>query len=318
MEATEGSKMAFSEYCRNVTYMTGVSAALELLLLRRAGFDDPRNISGPVLSALAAIDQALIARVQFSWLHWDLVTRAEAWLERELEAIQWKGTAESGAANADYESSAAAFLPDMGAQFFPNLYAVLERTHEVPFWARCFSARTGLIRHAANPRTSCFSPLAALHPVYYEGAEPFVNYGSLGALHGMGTRALAIVRGVRQQKSDDYRRNVACLEREHGLLDPGAAYDVHGILRAALSVRAALQAVQASSQPLRNRFERQTFFKRVCLVACSRTPDQAPSSSELPPRVRCNMAVRHTRLFHAAFRCDPRRRLARVEACQLV
>ncbi|XP_070394128.1 uncharacterized protein [Dermacentor albipictus] len=312
----EKREQAFGEFCRNVTHETGVSAALELLLLKRAGMMESNDRVEAVLGALAAVDRAVLERIESSWLHWDLVARAEAQLGLELDAIRWRDSVDSNVVWRNYERTAAHFLPELGADFFANLYAVLESSRRTPFWARCFFHKAGLMQTAADPRMNCFSPLAVLEPVFYEGAEPFINYATLGTLHAMEKGILG--QGMRRQKSDDYQRNQACLQREHGVLEKDAAYDSHSVLRAALAVRAALDAVEASSRPLRSRFERQMFFRRVCFLTCSRTPDQAPAAGKLPPRLHCNLAVRHTRLFHAAFFCNPRRRLARAEVCQLV
>ncbi|XP_037280030.2 uncharacterized protein LOC119173000 [Rhipicephalus microplus] len=262
-----------------------------------------------------------MSRIESSWLHWDLVASAKTRLSHELGVIQWRDKAESRVIWGNRERMAADFLPELGADFFANLYALLERSRMIPFWARCFmtnplTGQTGLLESVADPRKSCISPLVVLEPIFYQGAGPFINYATLGTLHAMSNGVLG--QGVWRQKSDDYLRNKACLHREHALLEPDAAYDTHSVLRAALAVRATLEAVEASPRPLRSRFDRQTFFQRVCFLTCSRTPDQAPASGELPPRLRCNLAVRNTPLFHAAFFCDPRRRLARAEVCELV
>ncbi|KAL3220438.1 hypothetical protein MRX96_029878 [Rhipicephalus microplus] len=313
---------ALGEFCRNVTHATGVRAALELLLLNRAGVTDSNESLDTVLGTLAAVNRALMSRIESSWLHWDLVSSAKTRLSHELGVIQWRDKAESRVIWGNRERMAADFLPELGADFFVNLYALLERSRMIPFWARCFMTNP-LTGQNWAPR-ECSGPPKELH-LTTGGVRAHFLPGS-GAFHQLRhpgdtpcyEQRGVLGQGVWRQKSDDYLRNKACLHREHALLEPDAAYDTHSVLRAALAVRATLEAVEASPRPLRSRFDRQTFFQRVCFLTCSRTPDQAPASGELPPRLRCNLAVRNTPLFHAAFFCDPRRRLARAEVCELV
>ncbi|XP_077564852.1 uncharacterized protein LOC144180364 [Haemaphysalis longicornis] len=309
-------QQAFAEFCLNMTYTTGASAPLQMLLMRR-GRHEPHQGSLQIIKALAAVDRALIKRVQASWLHRDLVAWSQARLERELEALGHRSAADKRLE--DCRAPSADFLPDMGRDFFPNLYAMLESTIKAPIGTQCFDIRGGLLSPEANSSASCLSPVAGMEPVFYEGAEPFVNYPTLGTLHVFGSQALALTTASSMWRhSEEFNRSLACLERENRLLEPLAYYDRIGVMRAVVAVRAAIEAVEASPEPFRDRFERQMFFRRACLMTCSRTPDQAPHPRELPPRLRCNLAVRHTRLFHAAFICDPRRRLSKVEACQLV
>ncbi|KAH8022733.1 hypothetical protein HPB51_002986 [Rhipicephalus microplus] len=140
-QTTHSDTHAFGEFCRNVTHATGVRAALELLLLNRAGVTDSNESLDTVLGTLAAVDHALMSRIESSWLHWDLVASAKTRLSHELGVIQWRDKAESRVIWGNRERMAADFLPELGADFFANLYALLERSRMIPFWARCFMTK---------------------------------------------------------------------------------------------------------------------------------------------------------------------------------
>ncbi|KAH9371296.1 hypothetical protein HPB48_006527 [Haemaphysalis longicornis] len=175
-----------------------------------------------------------------------------------------------------------------------------------------------------DDRTPCLFPSGVAQPLFYVGAEPFVNYPTLGFLLATAyADALYEALGkapAHSQPAQHYAATLACLRRQVEAATnatlraddprPSALFRHAGALQ--LAHDAFLSAAGFRGGALQWR----AFFARHCWLWCSghvRMPRS--SGTTLGAREACDMAVRNVLAFYGAYSCYPEDFMGNAEVC---
>ncbi|KAL1474351.1 hypothetical protein MTO96_038037, partial [Rhipicephalus appendiculatus] len=219
-------------------------------------------------------------------------------------------------------------MPGRSGYYVNRLLPVATALHGLPLLerhARCLEDDVLSTAVAAYPqRRLCVSPLLVSKPLFYSGAEAFVNYPTMGFLLAE-PYADVLFRALRKAPSgtDTSRRFSAtmdCLRRQlESLSNTTVSGDARpaALFRHAGALQLAHDAVHNSGGFSGGDPERRAFFERHCWLWCSRLLRTARSSSaaQLDAKGVCNVVVRNVLAFYRAFRCYPEDYMGSVEVC---
>ncbi|XP_075742562.1 uncharacterized protein LOC119169093 isoform X2 [Rhipicephalus microplus] len=177
---------------------------------------------------------------------------------------------------------------------------------------------------AYSQRDLCVSPALVSQPLFYAGAEAFVNYPTMGFLLAE-PYADVLFRTLRKAPpgTDTSRRftaTMSCLRRQlESLGNTTVSGDARpaALFRLAGALQLAHDAVENSGGFSGGDSERRAFFERQCWLWCSRMLHSARSLSavQLDAKGVCNIVVRNVLAFYRGFRCYPEDYMGSVEVC---
>nr|XP_037276082.1 uncharacterized protein LOC119169093 isoform X2 [Rhipicephalus microplus] len=160
---------------------------------------------------------------------------------------------------------------------------------------------------AYSQRDLCVSPALVSQPLFYAGAEAFVNYPTMGFLLAE-PYADVIFRTLRKAPpgTDTSRRftaTMSCLRRQlESLGNTTVSGDARpaALFRLAGALQLAHDAVENSGGFSGGDSERRAFFERQCWLWCSRMLHSARSLSavQLDAKGVCNIVVRNVLAFY--------------------
>ncbi|KAK8770168.1 hypothetical protein V5799_013367, partial [Amblyomma americanum] len=179
----------------------------------------------------------------------------------------------------------------------------------------------------AGRRRLCVLPAGVSHPLFYSGAEPFVNFPTLGFLLAE-PYTNVLFDALRRappgtEPSRRFAATLACLHRQlESLTNATLAGDAKpvALFRHAGALQLAHDAVENSGGFGGGDLERRAFFERHCWMWCSRLLGASRTSTapRLDARTVCSIAVRNVLAFYRAFRCYPEDYMGNVEVCAVL